>query len=376
MNPSLFRAPGAGRRWLRARCIPQLEVLEDRQLPSSLQFTAFGADSGTQPRVNIYSAGVGGAQITSFYPYAIGFLGGVRVAVGDVNNDGFDDIITAAGPGGGPHVEVFEGKGLTNGTFDPTKSLIASFFAYSPLFTGGAYVAAADVNNDGYADIIAGAGNGGGPHVQVFDGKALAVGTPPTVLASFFAYDPSFRGGVTVAGADINHDGFAEVITGAGPEPSQNVGPTVEVFDGATLVQNPVGSPAPAPLESFSAFAPNFTGGVFVAAGDLNNDGYADLIVGQGGGGGPTVEVYGGKSIAIGTFDPVASLLATFTVYPPAFSGGIRVAYDAVDKTIIVAGGPGQRPVAGYGFTVMPNPVPPTYVNIFGTFIGGMFISI
>ncbi len=62
-------------------------------------------------------------------------------------------------------------------------------------------MAAGDVNGDGRADIVTGAGPGGGPHVRVFSGVDLAV------LASFFAYDPGFHGGVSVAAGDINGDG-------------------------------------------------------------------------------------------------------------------------------------------------------------------------
>jgi hypothetical protein len=54
-------------------------------------------------------------------------------------------------------------------------------------------VAAGDVNGDGFADIITGAGPGGGPIVMVFHGRdRSAIG--------FYAYDPAFRGGVTVGG--------------------------------------------------------------------------------------------------------------------------------------------------------------------------------
>jgi hypothetical protein len=116
--------------------------------------------------------------------YDPAFLGGVRVAAGDVNGDGRADIVTGAGPGGGPHVKVFSGANL---------SLLHSFFAYTPAFTGGVFVAAGDVNGDGRADIVTGAGPGGGPHVEIFSGADLAL------LQSFFAYAPAFTGGVFVA---------------------------------------------------------------------------------------------------------------------------------------------------------------------------------
>jgi hypothetical protein len=55
----------------------------------------------------------------------------VRVAAADVNGDGVADVITAAGPGGGPHVRVFDGQ---------TNAELLSFFAYNPGFTGGVWV--------------------------------------------------------------------------------------------------------------------------------------------------------------------------------------------------------------------------------------------
>src|SRR5262249_44054149 len=156
----------------------------------------------------------GGTEL-QFDAFAPGFLGGVRVARGDVNGDGVPDIIVGAGPSGGPQVEVFDGK---------TGALLMSFMAFDPAFRGGVYVAAADVNGDGSADIIVGAGAGGGPQVKVFSGK------DGSLLMSFMAYDVNFHGGVTVAAGDVNGDGKADVITGAGP----GGGPHVEVFSGAT----------------------------------------------------------------------------------------------------------------------------------------------
>jgi hypothetical protein len=80
---------------------------------------------------------------------------------------------------------------------------VAGFYAYDPAFPGGVSVAVGDLNGDGVAEIITGAGPGGGPHVKAF---SLAGGVV-TEVASFYAYDPAFPGGVHVADADLTGDG-------------------------------------------------------------------------------------------------------------------------------------------------------------------------
>lgn len=193
-------------------------------------------DAGAPPIVKVFD-GKNGKLMHSFLAYSPMFLGGVRVATGDVNGDGRDDIITGAGPGGGPHVKVFNGKSL---------ELHLSFFAYATGFLGGVYVAAGDVNNDGAADIVTGAGPGGGPHVKVFDGPTL------WLTHNFSAYDTNFNGGVRVAAGDVNGDGFADIITGAGP----GGGPHVKAFDSQNQDL----------LHNFFAYDPTFKGGVFVGS--------------------------------------------------------------------------------------------------------------
>jgi hypothetical protein len=246
----------------------------------------------------------------SFLAYAQAFQGGVRVALGDVNGDGVVDIITGAGPTGGPHVKVFSGADL---------SLLASFFAYDPFFTGGVYVAAGDVNGDGRADIITGAGAGDGPLVNVFSGADLSV------LASFNAYTPAHQGGVFVAAGDVNGDGRADIITGAGP----GGGPHVRVFSGVDLSD----------LASFFAYDTGFTGGVSVASLDADGDGLADIVTGAGPGGGPHVRVFSGADL---------SNVWSFFPYDPLFSGGVSVAaadFDGDGQPDIVTGpGPGGGP--------------------------------
>jgi hypothetical protein len=159
------------------------------------------------------------------------------VASADFNSDGFDDIITGAGPGGGPHVEVFSGK-------DGSK--LASFYAFDPNFAGGVYVSAGDLDGDGKAEIITGAGGGSiGSRVSVFAGGSAAQ------LATFFAYASSFPGGVRVGTVDVDRDGRKEIVTGAGP----GGGPHVRVFRYPSLQE----------YEGFYAFDPTFGGGIFVA---------------------------------------------------------------------------------------------------------------
>src|SRR5262249_45359650 len=129
---------------------------------------------------------------------------------------------------------------------------------------------------DGHADVITGAGEGGGPHVKVFSGKSAVI------LDEFMAYDAGFSGGVRVAAGDVNADGQADVITGAG----LGGGPHVRVFS-EQQSPNVYGYYPYGPLQrtqivNTMAFDPSYTDGVFVAAGDVNGDGRAELIVSQG----------------------------------------------------------------------------------------------
>jgi hypothetical protein len=69
--------------------------------------------------------------VGSFFAYDPGLFNGAFVGCGDVNGDGVPDVITGAGPGGGPHVRVWSGVDGTE---------LTGFFAYAPAFTGGVFV--------------------------------------------------------------------------------------------------------------------------------------------------------------------------------------------------------------------------------------------
>ena len=221
------------------------------------------------------------------------------------------------------------------------------------------YVAAADVDGDGRADIVTGAGAGGGPHVKVFSGADLST------LASFYAYAPAFAGGVTVAAGDLNGDGLADVITGPGPGGGPNVKafqvfayPRVAFPGGNTYYVPPV--PTLATLLSFYAYDSSFLGGVNVAYAQQGTT--PAIVTGAASNARPDVRLY----------DASLTLRAAFNAYDPSFHGGVRVGSTA--GAVLTApgptGGPNGRSFDAASLTLFGS----TYV-LDANFTGGVFVS-
>lgn len=269
------------------------------------EITVIATGPGREGLVQVLDTATLQEQLTPLTPYP-SFAGGVRVATGDVNNDGIPDIVTAPGPGGGPHVRVFDGR---------DGSPISSFFGFDPNFAGGVHIAVADISGphghpDGFADIVVSADAGGGPHVRVISGQSVLESSQPDELSSFFPYNPLFTGGVRVAAGDISGDGTPDIITSPGP----GGGAHVRIFDGTTLQSV---ATIPGALGDFMAYHPSFTGGAFVATGDIDGDGQIDVITSPGSGGGPHVKIFGGAQ---------EQSIAEFFAYSPSFLGGVHVA--------------------------------------------------
>lgn len=285
-----------------------------------------------------------GKQDKEFYSYGSNFKGGVSFASGDINNNGKQEIITAAGPGGGPHIRIFNLNG----------ELLGQFFAFSNNFRGGVNIASADVNHDGSDEIIAVQASDGDSEVKIFNDRGQ-------LLGSFYAYDNKFRGGLHIATGDIDGDGEDEIITGlaAGKIPEVRIFKAIGVLQGQFLaypktfrggvkvtvasVRSGSGShradiiTAPEKgggphvkffdskgnlLSHFFAFNSNFRGGVNLAKADVDNDGLDEIIAAAGPGGAPHVRVFKANGRIVGSF----------YAYEESFSGGVNVGTIKVRK--------------------------------------------
>lgn len=275
-----------------------VDSLENRLAPAVFPIpagaVALAPDDGGIPRIKIIDPTTG-EDIGEIQAYEDAFRGGVHVALGDVNGDGVRDVAIAPGNGGGPRVRVIDGK---------SGSILMDTFVYEESFRGGVYVAVGDVNHDGRGDLILGTGKDGGPRVRVLDGASNGT----TVLKDYFAYESTFRGGVLVSSGDVNGDGSDDVIAGAGV----GGGPRVIAFSGAD----------DRVLRNFFAYEDSFRGGVMVSSGDLDGDGFDDIITGTGPGGGPVVRAYDGQS---------NDVILNFLADDSAFRGGVRIDSRDVD---------------------------------------------
>jgi len=116
-----------------------------------------GNGLGNEPRVHVYRQD--GSEIGSFLAYAADMGTGITVTACDFNNDGFREIITGTQYGGGPHIRSFDNLG---NVIDP------GFFAYDQGFKGGVNLACGDIDADGTNELITGAGPSGGPHLRIW----------------------------------------------------------------------------------------------------------------------------------------------------------------------------------------------------------------
>jgi fibronectin-binding autotransporter adhesin len=219
-----------------------------------------GAGTGGSAHIKLYDNDTT-TILSEFMAYDPKYPVGADVTAGDVDGDGKDEIITSPGVGGGPHVRIFK----TNGT------VVSEFYAYDASFTGGVWVTAGDVDGDGKDEIITSPGVGGGPHVRIFK-------TNGTVVSEFYAYNPSFNGGIDVSSGDVTGSLLDEVVTA----PGAGGGPQIIVFNGNGAF-----------LNQFFAYDQMFTGGVKLSVGNVRtNTVKSEIVTVPSQSGGPNIRMF------------------------------------------------------------------------------------
>ena len=210
---------------------------------------------------------------TSGLPGSVDFVAygvpgyGVELAAGSLDGPPRDRIVTGPGPGApfGSHVRAFD--------HDGTPLSRVSFFAYATVGSG-VRVATGEVDADGYAEILTGPGPGGafGPHVRAFDVDGGNVVARPGV--NLFAFS-TLRYGAHVATADLERDGFDELLAAPGPGPT--LGPAARGFDVDGAVASPIGR-----VDFFAFPATGY--GLEVSGADVDGDGTGEIVCSHGAG--------------------------------------------------------------------------------------------
>ncbi|MFT3788165.1 MAG: VCBS repeat-containing protein [Tepidisphaeraceae bacterium] len=237
--------------------------------------------------------------------YSTPMTNGVHVALADTDGDGQAEIFT--GPSASPpssngvppatstlrRNSITQSKGRS-GDLTSYMKYTDEFAVYGSSFTGGIRVATGDVDGDGVPDIVTMEESGVARHINYTKIKYLV--DPGTgeitrqydkaspVLARSAASDEAPPESIAVA--DLDGDGRAELIIGAAP----GARPQVDVFSlQALVVNNALGGSGSADGWVFRSdlslnsgdlpFGAGYTGGVNVAAGDVTGDGFMDLIV-------------------------------------------------------------------------------------------------
>ncbi len=225
-----------------------------------------------------------GSPTSATWYFRVGSAGPLGL---DVNGDGFDDLAVANPLGNA--VYVYEGSpaGLRNPPSAQLAGVVTDGF-------GAVLSAAGDVNGDGYGDLLVGAAGTG----RLFLGGAAGVATNPAqTLAA-----PGTGALLLAAAGDIDRDGYGDVLVGAIGAATASVyygGPSGLTLRGAPITCGVLGG----------------CGGIVASAGDINRDGFADVLLGSRG---SRVELHLGSATGV--------IAAAATTLNNGSGGGIATA--------------------------------------------------
>ncbi|MBI5407982.1 MAG: VCBS repeat-containing protein [Nitrospirae bacterium] len=261
--------------------------------------TAPGPGPDNPAEIRIYNPN--GNELANLKTTAYEYKYGATVASGDLNGDGYDEVIVGTGAGADTpaYIKVY--------VYDPAQQKMTdsgiNLLAYNTGY--GVNVAAGDVDGDGTDEIITapGAGRSNTGTIKIWKADTtMGAGQWSATQNMQYTAVYKYKYSVTIASGDINGDGSAEIITGAGPD--RRAHDDIKIYDGSGDK-----------VSEFRAYmVRNY--GVNVACGDLDKDGVAEIVAGAGGG--------AGNRAMVKVFDANGVEKASFKAFNTRF--GVNVA--------------------------------------------------
>lgn len=278
---------------------------------------------------------------------------GDSVASGDLNGDGYGDIIVGALWADGPQNQrpqagsayvVLGSQSFGSRMRDLRTDADLTVFGADEQDRAGAPVFSADVNGDGYDDLLIGASYANGPyngrtwagevHVILGSGSIGNDAHPKSVDLrkqadlTIYGADQGDCAGTAVASGDVNADGYADILIGAnfagGPDNSQSKAGEVSVVLGSATIAGSMDLGTVDALTICGAAAGD-QAGVAVASGDVNDDGYDDIIMGANWADPDGSRAKAGVAYVVA---PQIDLSVSYETTPPAYvSPGTTITY-------------------------------------------------
>jgi hypothetical protein len=274
-----------------------------------------GLDAGCCTTLHVLDA-TSGNDLSGFFPYGDQSDVGARVAAGDLNGDGTADVIAV--PLGSTRISAFR---LSGGA--PFRTIEA----FGSEVGGPISIAAGNLTGDARAEIVAAAPTYSGADVKIFN---AATGTAETAL---YPYGGDSVSSVAVALGDVNGDGKRDIVLSADTPDGTEV-KAVDV-DGVQLAD-------------FYVLDASIVPGASVAAGDLDGDGKAEIVLGGGPTTAPWPPVANGPDQHVAVYEADGTEVHRLDAYPGLFQGGVRVGLADVlgdsRPEMITAPGPGTSP--------------------------------
>lgn len=324
----------------------RLELTADNGYFVSLDLTLVMVDPGSTDLIR-------GSGRPFYYGAGAGDKLGTSVTSGDLDGDGYDDLVIGAETGAGPannrpaagEVTIIYGGPARAGDTDlaTPPSGVAVVYGAEAGDNLGKTVAAHDLDGDGFEDLILPAPGGdgaanirtGGGDVYILYGSLTRLPastdllTPPVGVVTIYGVDPGDAYGSSVTAGDFDGDGFDDLVLGAaqadGPSNARSAaGDLAVIYGGPVPLSGILDLATPPAGTTFIRGAD--TGdqlGSSIAAGDVDGDGYDDLIAGAFAGDGPLDDrlsagevavIYGGPTM-LPTIDLATPPVGTALIY-------------------------------------------------------------